>query len=276
MRAWIRKVASRLKSMPRALADYGPISVSFVCPLAIGILTAYMGFDEKRIESLRTSTSGRISIAAVVALFFLGCAGFVVDVRKKATARQQVRDMTERMRRSYASLVRSQLQLLANAFGFSENERVSVYRKVNNTFLLLARYSRNPTYDDPGRAVYPINQGVIWAAWSAGTASVRDLPNPEKDLSTYVSAHTTRWQIPEEVVSGFKMKSRCYTAFGINDTRDMNRIAVIVFESTSSAGLKSETIVRQLESGEARRIASMLEELKNFEPTPEYAQKEGF
>ena len=46
----------------------------------------------------------------------------------------------------------------------NEWTRITFYGKSDKGIVLLARYSRNPTYMNPGRKIYPNGQGTIWDA----------------------------------------------------------------------------------------------------------------
>ena len=52
----------------------------------------------------------------------------------------------------------------------AETDRISVYRhnKQEKAFQMVARYSKSPVYNNPGRKIYKDNQGFIGIGWKNG------------------------------------------------------------------------------------------------------------
>lgn len=72
------------------------------------------------------------------------------------------------------------------------------------------------------------------------------------------------------------MKCRSIYAFAVRDSRNIDRIAVIVFESLDD---KAGNMVRfrdAIQGGVGRELASTLESLQALEPSPDLAKQGGF
>jgi hypothetical protein len=72
----------------------------------------------------------------------------------------------------------------------------------------------------------------------------------------------------------FKMRSRSYAAFAITDAASGKRIAVVVFESTRPDSL--QRLQQSFSALERRGLAHFIERMSTEEPTPTYAQEEGY
>jgi hypothetical protein len=97
-------------------------------------------------------------------------------------------------------------------------------------FQLLARFSRNPTIDSPARSCYPFSEGCLGEAWDAGSAAAVDLPEPTG--AAWQRTLNRQWKIPNDVSTGFRMKSRNVIAVRLDGTD--HPVGVIVFESRQS------------------------------------------
>lgn len=199
------------------------------------------------------------------------------DLRESEASRNGLEQLLEQTNGDYYALFQDQLSILANdVFEFTDHERISVYKHDGTAFVMLSRYSKNPNYNKKGRGIYPDNEGCIAEAWRDGESFIEDLPDPNTELDNYITAHKNGWDINKTVSKAFQMQSRSYVALAIED-RHQNRIAVVVFESTCSKGaLDSSKIKGLLDSYEGKRIAQFLERMRALEPSPTYAQKEGY
>ena len=180
------------------------------------------------------------------------------------------------MAQGYFEILDYQLSILANyALGFGDTERISVYKHDDGMFRLLGRYSKNPVFQKRGRPTYPDDQGCIGAAWRNGEAIVEKLPDPSTDLGEYAGCLHRDWDIPVDVSTGFRMRSRSLAAFALEDTHD-RRIAVIVFESVRTDVLVYDTLREVVKSTENRRLTAFIDKMKPFEAVPGLAQERGF
>jgi hypothetical protein len=169
----------------------------------------------------------------------------------------------------------TQLGILSDKLRFGNTERISVYTQDSDAFIMLGRYSKNPEYQKPGRAIYPNDEGCIARAWRNGECFIADLPDPTQVIDDYLGCLEEDWNIPRDTGQAFKMKSRSLSAFAIEGS-DRHRIAVVVFESTRTDVLKFDRIRQAMRQTEGVRLSDLIEKLRPLKPSPEYASKEGF
>lgn len=151
-------------------------------------------------------------------------------------------------------------------------QRVSVYKhdKETNQFIMLGRYSSNPTYSNDGRVCYPDNEGVISMAWKEGEAILEISSNP-RILEKYCSEHYLLSSIPKDVVKKFAMKSVYYSGHAVSDVRG-DRIAVVIWESTR----KIKTTIRTHEQLKvvAKDVSVFIVDNAKTEPSLSFAREE--
>ena len=84
------------------------------------------------------------------------------------------------LRQNIDLIFKEHLKSIAKSLGFSYNERISLYIIDEDKFVRCARFSQNPKYNQPGRATYPLNEGVIGEAWSKGVEFFIGFPDAQK------------------------------------------------------------------------------------------------
>ena len=188
----------------------------------------------------------------------------------------ELEDILEQSKDDYFQLIENHLAILANdKIGLSDKERVSIYKFEEDTFIMLGRYSKNPEYCKRGRGQYPANEGIIARAWQNGEAFVANLPDPCNEEDRYLEEMKNTWGINKSTVRNFKMKSRCYYGFAIENA-EQQRIAVVVIESVNPEGLVKDEIKKILVNGEAKAIGNFLKRMRRLEPSPSFAKREGY
>jgi len=185
-------------------------------------------------------------------------------------------DIIEQSKDDYFQLIENHLAILANdKLGLSDTERISVYKFEEGAFVMLGRYSKNPEYCKRGRGQYPANEGIIAKAWQNGEAFVANLPDPCTEEERYLDEMKNTWGINKSTARNFKMKSRCYYGFAIENS-EQQRIAVVIIESVNPEGLVKDEINRTLVNGEAKVIGNFLKRMRRLEPSPSLAKREGY
>ena len=164
---------------------------------------------------------------------------------------------------------------LNDSWGHGDTERISVYRREGNSFNMIGRYSENPEYNEPGRTIYPADQGVIGLAWTRGEAAV-DLPDFESKPDKYYEVLQADWNIDRTTAEQLTMKSTSYVACALYDPKEVERIAIVVVESEKVGILDKDQIVRDLRGKEGERINEFLENMRSEEPDPGYARNKDF
>jgi len=147
-------------------------------------------------------------------------------------------------------LFNSYLKLLIQNLNFSHNERISVYKVVENKFVLIGRASTNPNLSKKGRNNYPTDEGFIGKGWEEGSFFIDNLPDPtHRNGQTYYNSVSRINKIPKEIVDNINMKSRTYYIHRI-DGFDNNPKAVLVFESLSNNAFEENDVRSVIEDVE--------------------------
>lgn len=135
----------------------------------------------------------------------------------------------------------------------SIHDRISVYYHTDGRFVMIARYSRNPEFNRPGRGEYPKHQGVIGKAWSETHGVARqELPATE---DAWVKAATKNHGFDDESIArGIKMKSREIGAIRIEG--DRTSVGMMVIESVERGHVRPEI----LDEAKASRLFEAISE----------------
>lgn len=126
---------------------------------------------------------------------------------------------------------------LENVFVFlklKNSERISLYVLSENKFLIIGRYSANPTYNRRGRDSYPSECGYIAKCLSNDNGKdyyyKSSLPANNKK---YVEEVIKDTGMSEQDIEKLSMKSRTYFTKVIKDTKNKN-VGILVIESRNS------------------------------------------
>ena len=282
-------------SIPQSIAkffeNYGPQTSS----LAGSILLAISGlFSSDQIYEKRS--------LFIVGVFLAVTGGFISIVKSPGYKDQQekirhleseLRSNTEALdnerglqkkqletelssrKKGYSRILNDELKVLTQILNFGETERISLYThdRRDRKFIMVARHSSNPRYKQPGRVIYPENQGCIGRVWEQSSCFV-ELPEPE--TPQYFQTHQDEFNMDRKVVESIVMKSRTIGGISIDD-RDGEKSAIIIFESTRSRAFRENVIKTLMNNcGEARRITFLLARVGKIEPDLIYAYEEGF
>lgn len=190
-------------------------------------------------------TSGTLLFWMAMAAIVLVGAGTIGDAKQKpsyADLKDELDKSNDEVHQT-ADVLRELLKLLmadigSRALSFGADERMSIYRHDQGAFVLLARYSSNPTLEVPGRGVYDDSQGVIALAWRSGTHYVTDLPQAE---SEYLSVHRDSYNFTDEITKKLTMRPRSVVGIRYPEGPNNPPIGVVVIESHAPRKLNSGT-----------------------------------
>ncbi len=258
------------------LVDYSSVLLTALSGIGfawVGILLSSEP-EAKGVLTFLSSTPGYIFIVAAV--FVVG--GSLIGARqarelralKKRTAYLEDQEI------DYYEHFAIELKLiLKDTWGYGDTERISVYRRVGNALQMIGRYSENPDYAEPGRSVYPADQGVIGKAWTEETA-VADLPDFTAEPERYYEVLEDEWSISRGTAENLTMKSSSLAGCALSDPKGLNRVAIVVVESTEVGILRKDEVLRELQGKEGKRIYEFLEKMKPEEPDLGSARERGF
>ena len=156
-------------------------------------------------------------------------------------------------------IIPDELETLFQYLQLQRSERISLFSVGTEVrhFSLLARYALDTNYQDPGRKVYPVNQGIVGRVCRGEDYSLDKLPDPKRDLDRYYAAIENTLNVPREVAEKVVMQSRSYAGFGIKDFEN-RLVAVLVFESENPNGLDSRKLEKVMKEVEHDRLKKLL------------------
>lgn len=153
--------------------------------------------------------------------------------RREEEAALESVSKSEAIERSLTILIRYLAEHCSMA---ANSDRVSVYYHHDRQFVMLARWSQNPSFKTPGRGTYPIGQGAIDDAWESSSAVV-ELPETRPRWNQRLEKHHG---FPKGTAAALTMHSQSIAALRIASNGDS--VGVIVFESTVKKRATQDTL----------------------------------
>ncbi len=277
---------TRPERLARLWVDYWPQIVAAVSPIGLAISSLWLG---NRIAKPHAS------IWLPVTLFALCAIGAIVGNLWTAFRTQRVTKLEGKIREhkeeilglqeslqitkaDYFKRFRDTLEILANErLGFGYSERISVYRKRGQAFVLLGRYSKRTEFSErSSRGIYPTDEGCIGRAWREGSVFVSDLPDPETNINEYYRVLSSDWNIKRDTAKGFRMKSRSYAAYTLEQVGGNDPDVIIVFESLRTDVLNDQKLLTVLRASEGKVMQRFLLSNAFEEPDPSITGKVGY
>lgn len=262
----------------RGLGGYWPqlaIALGSIGFAAVGILLTP---PDEGFLWLVSSGPGRVFLGAAV----LTLAGSIVAWKRTPgllSLRKRVAELEavlERAESDYYDQFAVELSvILKDVLGYGDTERISVYRHRGGAFQMIGRYSDDPVLRNRGRSIYPDDEGIIGRAWREESATA-NLPDPDTQSDLYYEVLENEWNVDRATAEEFTMKSRSLVARALYEPKGVDRVAIVVVESTETGILDTDEVLRALETTEGKRIYQFLERKQSLEPDPRYAREEGF
>ncbi|VVO11466.1 hypothetical protein [Pseudomonas fluorescens] len=132
-----------------------------------------------------------------------------------------------------------ELKQWLRALGLDEVVRATVFRDegVKGKFSCFARYCYDEDYKDKRDYLYD-RVGLLAIACKPKENGVHlKLPDPRENEDAYIKYHAQNLGLSLAKAQGLRMKSRCYIALPIRDTKDTKNVGVLVLEALSENGL---------------------------------------
>lgn len=131
------------------------------------------------------------------------------------------------------------LELLVKTVQKPNEARVSVYFHRGDTFVLVARTSKNPELKTRGRSQYPDSEGIISQVWHNGAATVVDL---DKDESAWINSAVNDYGFDEETARGIAKRMRSRSFVGKRLERGHEQVGILLLESVAARGVNGKTL----------------------------------
>lgn len=262
----------------RGLIDYWPQLAATLGTIGFATVGVLLSPADGGLAWLVTSVPGLLFLLAS-ALTLVGSAVIWRRAPGLRSLKRRVAELEavlERAERDYYDQFSVELSvILKDVLGYGDTERITVYRHRGGAFQMIGRYSDNPEYRSRGRSIYPDDEGVIGRAWREGSATA-DFPDPDAEPELYYEVLENGWNIGRITAERLTMKSRSCVAKALYEPKGVDRVAIVVVESTEAGILDKDEVLRAMETTEGKRIYQFLERKQSLEPDPGYAREEGF
>jgi len=190
---------------------------------------------------------------------------------------QQLENDIDKIRRDSMEVFNEHLAAIFYKLNLRDNERISFYKFQDEKFHIIGRYSLNPDLAKRNRKYYPSDEGLIGLAWRNGEYHLNE-GIPEFKHGTkkaYYDFIKSIAPINEETLKNMNMKSRSFYLKAFTDSKNINRIAIIVLESENS-NVFNFSEIRQKVNYEETQLVSFIERLNWELPSLDVAQQKGF
>ncbi|WP_139312554.1 hypothetical protein [Novacetimonas hansenii] len=166
------------------------------------------------------------------------------------------------------------LRVISEGIKLDNSFRVSIFRKNEEVFVMLGRYSEVDRYALRGRATHDIKCGCIGKAWISSNFEnyIDNLPDKSDQYNDYM-CQDFDYTLSE--ARKMRMRARSIYAFTIKD-HDRHNVAVIVFESVNAHAIDIDILRKAVRETYKDHILSCLNALKSVEPSLSVALSKGF
>ncbi|WP_137201614.1 hypothetical protein [Pseudomonas sp. CFBP13528] len=161
-----------------------------------------------------------------------------------------------------------ELKQWLQALGLDEVVRATVFRDegVKGKFSCFARYCYDEDYKDKRDYLYD-RVGLLAIACKPRESGVHlKLPDPRENEEAYFKYHAQNLGLSLEKAQGLRMRSRCYIASPIRDTKDTRNIGVLVLEALSENGLTASINHKLEKFGYLTKLSFLMEVAEVLRP----------
>jgi len=172
----------------------------------------------------------------------------------------------ENVKNEYFKLCSDHIREIFNDFFAQSNGcgRVSIYKHEGENFKLLGRYSNNPTYNKPGRVIYPENEGFIAKGWENEKFEIYGIPKWTKNGSAWKTFISGKCNMSDENLRKIKMKSCSFYIYRFNNEDARNPHGIMVLEQIKKDQIPNLVIEKIIEDHE-KQIKSLMKSMKSLE-----------
>lgn len=178
-------------------------------------------------------------------------------------------------------IVEIHLAYLSEKMNFTNNERITLYKFINDKFYVLGRYSGNSELKKRSRNSYK-KEGLIFKAWQGNKyfknsgIPIPDEKNRTKFKRGYFKTLNEIATIDEETVWNMKMKSRSFYIKTLKDLNGLGQTSIIVIESKNDKAFVEKDIDDIFNLDEERRLVAFVEKIDWDFPSINNAIEKGF
>ena len=193
---------------------------------------------------------------------------------------QNLESQISKINNNSIDIVEIHLAYLFEKMKLGSNDRISLYKLINDEFYVLGRYSSNPELKKRSRTSYK-KEGLIFKAWQEikffknSGIPVADSKRT-KFRRNYYKVVNAFAQIEEETVWNMKMKSRSFYIKAFKDLMNLEQTSIIVIESKNDKAFEEVEIEFTLNQDEEKRLVAFVEKIDWDFPNINKALEKGF
>lgn len=193
---------------------------------------------------------------------------------------QNVENKLAKINSNSIEIVEIHLAYLSEKMNFTNNERITLYKFINDNFYVLGRYSKNPELKKRSRNSYK-KEGLIFKAWNESKFFKNSgIPIADsrrtKFKSGYYKTLNTISSIDDETVWNMRMKSRSFYIKTLKDLNGLEQTSILVIESISEKAFEEAEIDTVFNLDEERRLVAFVEKIDWDFPNINNAIEKGF
>lgn len=216
----------------------------------------------------------QLNTLLIVAGIALGLGGLiwsaVTKYKRKTNAQlqaelEQAKRAEENIRNDYFKLCSTTIKYCFKEFFDSAGGqgRVSLYRHVEDHFVLVGREADNPMHGKKGRPKYPDNEGFIAKGWSNSPCTESGIPLWKGNGSSYRAHMKRACSITDEVLTKMNMHSRSFYIYRFNNSDAGNPYGVIVFEKMDPSPIPN-TVIDPAFQRHHDQVVALLKSMKSL------------
>ena len=193
---------------------------------------------------------------------------------------QKLENQIAKINNNSIEIVEIHLAYLAEKMKLTNNERITLYKFINEEFYVLGRFSKNPELKKRSRNSYK-KEGLIFRAWQE-TKFFKNTGIPEPDSrrnkfkAGYYKVINSLAKINEETVWGMNMQSRSFYIKAFKDMVNLEQTSIVVIESKNEKGFEENIIDSVLNEDEEKRLVAFVEKIDWDFPNINKAKEQGF
>lgn len=194
---------------------------------------------------------------------------------------QKLENQIAKINSNSIEIVEIHLAYLSEKLNLTNNERITLYKFINNKFYVLGRYCGNSEFTNRSRVNYN-KEGLIFKAWQENRffknsgIPVPDEKNRTKFRRGYFKILNEIATIDEETVWNMKMKSRSFYIKTLKDLNGLGQTSIIVIESKNEKAFEETHIDSIFNLDEEKRLVAFVEKIDWDFPNINNATENGF
>jgi hypothetical protein len=175
-------------------------------------------------------------------------------------------------------LLKSRLDAITKDLSFRDSDRITIYihdtaGPQDDSFVNVARYSPNPSFDKQGRNIYPANEGCIKQVWEKGECFEPNIL--AADGKACRQEILDRYGISQAWVDKLSMNPAFLVGRRLPEKHFSKTPAIVIIESVEADRFTKEAVGAWFKE-QSDSILELINNLGDNIPRPSMAKKRGF